>query len=231
MLGKTHRIGGFCFGIGTLDILGILGLAINPVTTVGYVAGSGLGSLIPDLDHQGSLLSNELKPISKVVSSTTKHRGATHYPSTCIVFGLVAHLLAQLLLKVNGFNLLSTILFAGVFSLAMTPLVNTLIKLVDIDMKIFNKYTSKFILFAIGVLFTLVLQEVAIDFAVSMLYGSVIGYASHLVLDLFTVGGIPAFGPVIKGKVHLTNFKTGNGIETFGILFSVVVAIVGLIKF
>lgn len=55
-----------------------------------------------------------------------------------------------------------------------------------------------------------------------LLCGFTVGCATHLLLDMFTKGGIPLFFPFTKKRINLTPFKTGGIFEIFfGILVAV----------
>lgn len=62
MKGKTHRAGGICFGIVTATCLwGIPETPIETAMAVTLVAGSSFGSLLPDIDHHNSTITNQIK--------------------------------------------------------------------------------------------------------------------------------------------------------------------------
>jgi inner membrane protein len=59
-----------------------------------------------------------------------------------------------------------------------------------------------------------------------LLVGFTMGCASHLLLDMFTKGGIPLLFPLSKKRVKLTPFKTGG---IFEILFGIAIAILNIV--
>lgn len=227
MLGKTHRLGGIGFGIGTVQLLSLVSIVLNPISAVGYVSGSALGSLIPDIDHQGSTLGKQLKPVSKAVSKIAGHRGATHYPITCVAYTIIMVCLSKVLASVKEFNMITGILVALLFSFTMTPLIKLIIKSFHIRLNKAIYFGLPYILVILGLVVVFNLKDTAILFTTSLLLGSCMGYLSHLILDAFTVAGIPLFGPAVKTNFRLTKAKTGGGIEIFGIVLSIIVAIVG----
>ena len=92
MNGYTHKIGGTCAG------LLAAGMALHEpfskeklIVTGMIVAGSMLGSLIPDIDHKNSTISKKHKIISWIMRHLFEHRGFTHAPiiQAVIVFALL----------------------------------------------------------------------------------------------------------------------------------------------
>jgi inner membrane protein len=82
---KTHVIGGIGAGVLANELL------LPHVTTSGepasqilmssiFMAGSVIGSMIPDIDHRGSFIGRRAKLISIPVSLLATHRGITHSP-------------------------------------------------------------------------------------------------------------------------------------------------------
>lgn len=62
MNGKTHRAGGICFGIATAVCLwGVPQTPSEAALAVTLIAGSSVGSLLPDIDHHNSTITNQLK--------------------------------------------------------------------------------------------------------------------------------------------------------------------------
>lgn len=93
MNSKTHKVGGVCAGIGTITLLAKPSYTISSLILSGsFLAGSYLGSLLPDIDHKGSTIGRKFKATSCIVSKTCGHRGFTHAPviSLVSVGGLLA---------------------------------------------------------------------------------------------------------------------------------------------
>ena len=59
--------------------------------------------------------------------------------------------------------------------------------------------------------------------------GYSVGYFSHLLLDMFTVEGIPVFYPLIKRKYRLAKFKTGKSKKKEEIVSIIMILITGII--
>lgn len=114
MLGKTHKVGGICSGV----ILGTLFLrepyTADKVILVGLIIlGAWLGSLIPDIDHQNSIIGQRLRGLSKIFSTLFKHRGFTHAP---IIHILIFSILVSLSNKFSGFlQMIYLALIIGIF--------------------------------------------------------------------------------------------------------------------
>lgn len=58
--------------------------------------------------------------------------------------------------------------------------------------------------------------------------GSAVGYLSHLILDMLTIGGIPLFYPMSKKKFKLAKFKTGGHYYTVSFI-CILVTILSLV--
>lgn len=104
MLGKTHQIGGAC----SVIVLGsfLFPPPLSPAMLLYggvMVAGSTLGSLLPDIDHTQSKISQKAKITSHVVSRMMGHRGWTH---TLLVFGLVTAILFFIVSQIETAQLL-----------------------------------------------------------------------------------------------------------------------------
>lgn len=71
----SHTVGGIVIGVGTICLSVKVGLepSILPI-----MAGSVIGSLLPDIDHPKSFLGRWVRPISNILYSTVGHRTFTH---------------------------------------------------------------------------------------------------------------------------------------------------------
>ncbi len=62
MDGKTHRLGGICFGIGTAIFLFGIPQEIKETSLAAtLIFSSSIGSLLPDIDHHNSTITNQIK--------------------------------------------------------------------------------------------------------------------------------------------------------------------------
>lgn len=92
MLGKTHKIGGLCTGILISNMYIGTNLTSNNIKlALLFTGASVLGSLIPDIDHRGSTISNKNKATEGVsmIVSLFGHRGITHAPITYLLLFLI----------------------------------------------------------------------------------------------------------------------------------------------
>jgi len=79
MMGKTHLATGILAG--ELTALAYYRASIIPALIV--IGTAAIGSLVPDIDHPGSLLSSSTRlsrHISNSIAAVTPHRGLTHTP-------------------------------------------------------------------------------------------------------------------------------------------------------
>lgn len=79
MMGKTHLAAGILAG--ELTALAYYRASIIPALIV--IGTAAIGSLVPDIDHPGSLLSSSTRlsrHISNSIAAVTPHRGLTHTP-------------------------------------------------------------------------------------------------------------------------------------------------------
>lgn len=114
MNGKTHRLGGICTGIATSSLLLQQPYNSDKLLVGGVlIAGSIIGSLLPDIDHKGSYMGSRHKITSSIVNNTFGHRGATHAPFVHIVMYLILLLLGD---KIGGYPQIMYISFVtGLF--------------------------------------------------------------------------------------------------------------------
>ena len=64
---------------------------------------------------------------------------------------------------------------------------------------------------------------------INSVIGFSVGYFSHLLLDAFTIEGIPIFYPLIKRKYHLSKFKTGKNKKKEEIVSIIMILLTGVI--
>jgi len=84
MLGKTHFAAGIAVGAAVC-----LTQQLSPIRGIVCMAGSGLGSLLPDIDHRNSTISKAAKPVGAVVNAVVGHRTIFHDPIFYILAGLL----------------------------------------------------------------------------------------------------------------------------------------------
>lgn len=239
MLAVTHRIGGIAFG-------GLLSLVIQENFDVTYenplifmaitMAGGALGSLIPDIDSTSSMIGRKFKIISKVVSKKLGHRGGTHTIFACIIFTLVTLFFTNRLEFYLSKELTKEILlfFASVNAIIVVTSSNFILnsipnKFRGILAKKNDIYIITFLTLA-TVFFTFRNTVQVISYIYVYAVGVILGYISHIILDLFTKEGVPLLKPISKHRFKLLPFKTGSFIEKITQLINIGIIIYCLIK-
>lgn len=76
MMGRTHIIIGVSYGVALIPTATQNGL--TPGQLGFLMCGLVVGSLLPDIDHPHSLISQQLPLVGKVISKLTRHRGLFH---------------------------------------------------------------------------------------------------------------------------------------------------------
>lgn len=87
---KAHRIGGLCLGAITSSLIYQNAFSKeNLIITGTLLAGSYIGSLIPDIDNRGSKMGKKFKITSLVINKTFGHRGITHTPLVALILSSI----------------------------------------------------------------------------------------------------------------------------------------------
>lgn len=222
MLGPTHRLGGIAVGAAIpLVIRSYFNIEIeNTLVFVSLtMAGGAIGSIIPDIDSSTSMIGRRFKHISKFISSKFGHRGGTHtilsvFLFTFFMFFIAKKLEAFLSSGVNDkkiliFASINAVIIAGSALFALSSIPNKyrgiLAKRNDIFIVIFLTLATVF--------FTFDNKENLLQYINIYLIGIVLGYISHIFLDLLTKEGVPLLRPLLKMKFKFSLFKTGGFIE------------------
>ena len=213
MQGNTHRFGGIALGAGA-SLLAIPVLHIQdpiPFTAV-MMAGGAIGSLIPDIDHEGSLIGRKMKPVSHVVRKVCGHRGFTHTLLALFGYGLITILLSALIVDNIGQDvefanrIFFSIIAATVVGSATIFVLSRLAHIVN-----HRKLTNVTLLvIAVTFIFAMIEPRVIIGFVPVYMVGSTIGYASHLILDMLTVSGVPLLFPISDHMFRIARLRTGT---------------------
>lgn len=219
MQGTTHRLGGIaCGALASAVAVHTMDLS-SPILTTGILmAGAGIGSLIPDIDHEGSLIGRKMKPISHIVRKTCGHRGWTHTLLGLFIYGLGSYLLSSLAVKEFSENAIYD--YIGLFILTFAVVDGTMMFIID---SMPGKFTRKMkqrthmgSLIA-GIILATIFKSFTVNLIPIYLMGGFIGYASHLLLDMLTVSGVPLLKglPIAKRVrdkqyriMHLTTGKS-----------------------
>jgi inner membrane protein len=75
MMAKTHVIVGLTYGVALLPAVGT---RYTPVEYGAVVVGLVIGSLLPDIDHPHSTISQFIPIVGRFISAWTQHRGLFH---------------------------------------------------------------------------------------------------------------------------------------------------------
>lgn len=92
---KTHRIGGLCAGFIATNILFPGTFTVTKlVLGSAFLAGSYIGSVVPDIDHPNSFIGKRFKVISYGVNKMCGHRGFVHSPLFFLIYSLLVMFLS-----------------------------------------------------------------------------------------------------------------------------------------
>lgn len=222
VLGPTHRFGGIAFGALTPVIAEkLFSIPIhNPFLFAAVtMAGGAIGSLIPDIDSPSSTLGHRVKPISRFIAEKFGHRGGTHSFIALAIFGVFTTFLGIKLSRILSGNLDSTnhLIFSVIVALITMSSVLFVIKSIPIKSKKISKKPSTLavlIIFIIAMFVAYIDSHSLLPYIRVYLLGVLVGYASHILLDMFTRAGVPFFIPFFKFRISFTGFKTGSIIES-----------------
>lgn len=238
MLGTTHRFGGIAFGALTPVIIEkVLDKPIHDPLAFAIVAmaGGAIGSLIPDIDSPGSTIGRKVKPLSRFIADKMGHRGGTHGFIALLILGVLTTFLGEklediLYANMNGKN---HIIFA--IGVGLILMFSVLFVIQNIPNKKNKRFTKKHFTSIVLVVF-IVTMYIAYEYSLSLLgyvrvylLGILVGYASHIFLDMFTKGGVPFFKPITGFRISFTNFKTGSIIEEVTKVISIVIVALSLL--
>lgn len=195
MTGKTHKFIGIVAG-GAIAYYGVTVLD-NPMYIIAAVS-SAVGSMIPDIDHNNSAIGSKRK---KIVSSLS------------VIIGLVI-LCASMLFLI--FAYLNNTLLSSAVTLALILLpfgVLTALTKVEVVQR-----NIKFIVKHRGLMHTLILPAcmTAALFVIKepvfaiLLQGLLVGFVSHLFMDILNPKGCPILYPISKSNIKVMNIRTGS---------------------
>lgn len=195
MTGKTHKFIGIVAG-GAVAYYGIAVLN-EPLYIIAAVS-STVGAMIPDIDHNNSALGSKRKKI---------------FSSLSVIIGLVI-LCASMLFLI--FAYLNGTLWSSVVTLALIMLpFGVLTALTKVE---FVQKNIRFMVKHRGLMHTLILPACMIAalfvikepvFAI-LIQGLLIGFVSHLFMDILNPKGCPILYPISKSNIKVMNIKTGG---------------------
>ncbi|MGL4989968.1 MAG: metal-dependent hydrolase [Paraclostridium sp.] len=241
MLGPTHRFGGIAFGALTPIIAeNLFSISIhNPLLFAAVtMAGGAIGSLIPDIDSPSSTIGQKVKPISRFIAENFGHRGGTHSFIALAVFAVFTTFLGEKLNDILRTNLGSRnhLIFSIIVGLIITSSILFVIKSIPTGKKKYKKPSAVVVLiiFIIAMFIAYLDSYALLPYIRVYLLGVLVGYASHILLDMFTRAGVPFFIPFFKFRISFTRFKTGSIIESITkvmCIFIIVISVISLGNF
>lgn len=221
MLGKTHKYVGACTGI--IATQQIVSSPLTPEKIIfgsALISGSIIGSLILDIDKQGTTMGKKFPTFAKICNILFGHRGATHAPL------IIAFLCLGLLYLNTIMNENIRIIFLGTYC---TLVFYSFLKFLLRKIKLFKKkyvVFYKIISFFISVASCIYLYTLGIEFLSSLFIFIVIGLffgaMSHILLDSFNPTGTPWFYPFSKKKHRILKLSEKYGFG-FSIIFTILV--------
>lgn len=237
MLGPTHRMGGIAFGaLMPIVIEKVMGVHINEPLLFASVsmAGGAIGSLIPDIDSPSSTIGRRMKVVSRFIAETLGHRGGTHTLICLLIFGFFTIFLGDKLQSFLSGNLTeeNRLIFSIIVAFIIMTSAMFIVKHVPLQKGKITKLKGTgtiLLIFIITVLISFSYSSILLHYVKVYLLGVVVGYASHIFLDMFTRAGVPFFKPFTDYRVSFTNYKTGSGIEDFTKVISTVVIVLSII--
>ncbi len=88
MRGKMHFVGGLTAGIAASSVL-----SLTLGQTIIITAASGLGGLIPDIDHENSIITKQTGLAGWAISRRFEHRGVLHTPAAYIIINTILYMM------------------------------------------------------------------------------------------------------------------------------------------
>lgn len=216
MLGKTHRVAGAIFGTTAgihiaSNINTSLGLSVVGLT----IASSVLGSEIPDIDSKNSIISKKASVVGSAIRLTASHRGYIHYPITLILFSSAVYGIYETykhLLLDKPFEETILYLIIGMAIMNINNIYRFFVK---------RKFSITNLIWTISSIFYLFTTKDINKYLIISGIGLIIGYSSHLFLDMLTKKGIKLFAPLSDKSFSLLRLTTGQH-EWVGIVLPII---------
>ena len=191
LTGKTHVTAGI---LGTTIIAawfgGVIVFLDSEVITYIMILSSPLGSLMTDIDHHNSTITNKVKPIGKMFRlASVKHRGFFHSIWPVIGMNLGSVALTEFLTSES--NMFYTLGFLSAYSLIFILLV------VFRKLPRFSNIIYAFLALPIIMLATVFMTDTTVHTVLlSFLYGINLGYALHILFDMMNPRGVRLLWPL-----------------------------------
>lgn len=231
MKGKTHIAFGCMLGaVAAVATYKSLGTGDPIIYGSTILVGTGIGSLVPDIDAENALITQKLGLAGKAVAKGLKHRGITHTLLGLFIFALSTLALSSLVNTLYDGGIVGRILVAGVMTLIFSCLYKR-IEFIRVSLrKLFKQKASvtKLISYTLVFLTVAILSDYFIQFIQVFSLSLVLGYLSHLISDSFNVSGCPWLYPFINKYYSVGKFRTGqnDGVFLSGALIIMLIALV-----
>ena len=213
MQGNTHRCGGILFGAAVSAVAIPLVHIQNPIPVAGVMMmGGAIGSLIPDIDHEGSLIGRKMKPVSHVVRKVCGHRGYTHSLLALFIYSLICMGLSKVIIHAcEGETDFSNKIFLGIVTaLILGSAAFFVLNRMHHIVKKNEVVKIVGLICLVGFVGAIIDTSLILHYVPFYLIGSMVGYFSHLVLDMLTVSGVPLFKPFTDHMFRIAKLRTGE---------------------
>lgn len=195
MKGLTHLSFGIATSIATASIMSTM---LSENQQIAFIAGSGLGAVLVDIDNAKTMIGENTKPFSTIIQNKFGHRMLVHSP--LFLFAFFTFFWFLLNYCQSFYNIIGIILGLIALFFIGTVFINNFDK---------NKIIKSIFLF---LLLPLSLLYVAYQSPEYVLYGVTFGWIGHLALDVLTKGGIPLLYPIKfkdkkSGKKRVKKFR------------------------
>ena len=191
MMGTTHKMGGFLFGLIVIAFglyLPTLPISVFSIYAPIFLVGCVFGALFPDIDSPKSTISRMIWPIAWPIWIFQK--------VIRVIFSKKKSKFAKNICKTVGHRGIAHWLILGIIYLLIVAAISFMLKDV-VDSK-----TTK---------------GLSIYMLLYFFYGVTIGNISHIILDTFNTTGIPLFAPFSFKRIHFANVSTGSRKNKFGL--------------
>lgn len=196
---KAHQIGGLSLGASAALLK--YGIPKNPETallSLVIIGTATTAALLPDIDEPSSKVGRKMAILSNGVKAIAGHRGFFHSPLAVVGLWIILELLRNASVVVNGQFYITAVIVAGlVIGVLMTRRRKTTIGTVVVVTGI-----------VLGVMFVKQIDSGMVLRGVEE--GILLGYISHLLMDMTNRAGIPLLYPFSKKKFHLMTLKTNR---------------------
>ena len=196
---KAHQIGGLSLGASAALLK--YGIPKNPETallSLVIIGTATTAALLPDIDEPSSKVGRKTAILSNGVKAIAGHRGFFHSPLAVVGLWIILELLRNASVVANGQLYITTVIVAAL--------------VIGVFMTRRKRVTIGFVLVAVwivlGVMFDKRVDPGLILRCVEE--GVLLGYISHLLMDMTNRAGIPLLYPFSKKKFHLMTLKTNR---------------------